>query len=494
MNFLPNKLKRKIYVRKMKDFWEDFRRNRVGIVGTALLLIFVFVAVFARWIAPYDPIYDKDLAAEMAMPEWLTIFPQYRDFPPTINFSLNWSIGQGSGLEYVNFEWNQTAEELMILYAGATEAHLYLYKNFSYSYIPPPRFNCNFKWRTEKVEEAGYSIELILVTPGGSTYSIWDSYYGYPLLKPKQTDEIPLQTDEMSSVVQLNSGDSRVIRRLGFDPSQSTNLTQFIFSERGEYCFLMHVRFVSISENATCKLFLKNANFKIFGLVHGILGVDYFGADIFSQLVYGSQISIMIGILSALLTTVIGIIVGVVAGYVGGVVDEVLMRGVDIFLCLPALQILIVLVFFFGRNIFYVVLLLAVFGWQGLARVIRSQVLALREMPFVEAAKAAGGSRSYIMLRHIVPNIFPVAFASLVLTVPTAIITEAALSFIGMGDPRLPSWGRMLNLAFRWGGFTRLAWWWIVPPGLAITFLSLSFVFIGHALDEVLNPRLRRRR
>jgi len=494
MKFLLGKRKRIIYARKIKEFWEDFRRNRVGLVGIAFVIIFVLIAAFARWIAPYDPIYDKGLAAEMAMPEWFTAFPQYMDLPQTMYFSVNWSVGEGSILEYVNFEWNWTDEELKIRYAGATEADIYLYENFSYPYIPPPRFDCDFKWGAEKVNETAYSIEIILVSPGGRNYSLWDSYYGYPLLKPKQTDEIPLLTTERKSAVQLNSGVSSLIRRLGFDPNNPINLTKLIFSEKGEYRLFMHVRFMPNSENATCEIFLKDTEFKILGLVHGILGADYFGADIFSQLIYGSQISLMIGLLSAILTTVIGIIVGVAAGYIGGAVDELLMRTVDVFLCLPFLQILIVLVFFFGRNIFYVVLLLAVFGWQGLARVIRSQVLSLREMPFVEAAKAAGGSRSYIMLRHIVPNIFPVAFAAMVLTVPTAIITEAALSFIGMGDPRLPSWGRMLNLAFRWGGFTRLAWWWIIPPGLAITLLSMSFVFVGHALDEVLNPRLRRRR
>ena len=131
---------------------------------------------------------------------------------------------------------------------------------------------------------------------------------------------------------------------------------------------------------------------------------------------------------------------------------------------------------------------------QGLSRVIRSRVLSLREMPFIESAKAAGASDSYIIIRHLVPNVFPVAMASMILAVPAAILTEAALSFLGFGDPFVPTWGKMLHEAYTEGAFGAFAWWYILPPGLAITFICLAFVFIGHALDEIVNPRLRRRR
>jgi len=157
------------------------------------------------------------------------------------------------------------------------------------------------------------------------------------------------------------------------------------------------------------------------------------------------------------------------------------------------LPLLLALIFLFGTSIWYMVLLIAVFGWLGLSRVVRSQVLYLREMSFVECAKASGASKFYIMFRHLIPNVFPITFASLVLSVPGAIITESVLSFLGFGDPRAATWGRMLNHAFGFGAFGRLAWWWILPPGLAITFICLSFVFIGHAVDEMVNPRLRRR-
>ena len=257
---------------------------------------------------------------------------------------------------------------------------------------------------------------------------------------------------------------------------------------------MLNMHFEPLSEAAKGQIILENAEVVILGHVHGILGCDNVGADIFAQVVHGARISLEIGILCAVTSSVIGILVGVITGYFGGVVDEVMMRIVDVLLCLPFLPLLLTLVFIFGKNIFYIVLFIAIFGWQGLSRMIRSRVLALRETAFVECARASGASRFYIMIKHLVPNVLPIAFSSLVLSVPSAILFEAALSFLGFGDPRVPTWGKMLHQAYGFGAFTNLAWWWLVPPGLAITTLCLAFVFMGHALDEVVNPRLRRRR
>ena len=123
----------------------------------------------------------------------------------------------------------------------------------------------------------------------------------------------------------------------------------------------------------------------------------------------------------------------------------------------------------------------------------RAQTLSLKERTFVEAAKASGAASGYIIKSHILPNTVPLIFADLVLNIPSAILTEASLSFLGLGDPRVPTWGKILQNARQFGGFTKLAWWWLIPPGLALTFLSLAFVFIGNAVNEILNPRYRER-
>jgi ABC-type dipeptide/oligopeptide/nickel transport system permease subunit len=268
-----------------------------------------------------------------------------------------------------------------------------------------------------------------------------------------------------------------------------------IFNQTGTYKLLLKVIIVPLADDASLTISFPATNrFRFWGKVHGLLGTDSFGGDVWVQLVYGAQVSLLVGVLSALLSTSLGILFGVVSGYLGGLVDEFTMRIVDILLCLPVLPILLALSSYFNPNVYFIVVIIAIFGWQGLSRVIRSRVLSLREMPFVESAKAAGGDASYLIRRHLIPNVFPIAMAAMVLAVPGAILTEAALSFLGFGDPTSPTWGKMLYEAQQEGAFKALAFHYILPPGLAITVLCVAFVFLGHALDEIVNPRLRRRR
>jgi peptide/nickel transport system permease protein len=232
---------------------------------------------------------------------------------------------------------------------------------------------------------------------------------------------------------------------------------------------------------------------QLLGTSWGLLGTDEYGRDVFSQLVYGTQISLFVGLAAAFIGTVIGLIVGLVAAYLGGVVDEVLMRFTDALLVLPSLPLMIVLITVLSNGIYNLTIFITIIGflgWMGFARVVRSQVLSLKERPYVEAAKAVGAGTPYILWKHILPNVVVLIYVTLALSVPGAIVTEAAFSFLGFVDLTHMSWGRMLN-----GVATQPYIWWImVPPGLAIAILSLSFILIGYAIDDVLNPKLRARR
>ncbi|MEM1589134.1 MAG: ABC transporter permease [Candidatus Bathyarchaeia archaeon] len=277
--------------------------------------------------------------------------------------------------------------------------------------------------------------------------------------------------------------------------ARSVSPVEQIFVEPGEYTIEVNVVIQPESFDAKLDITINpSSTFTIWGSVHGLLGADHQGRDVLTQVVAGARISLIVGTLAALSSTLLEIFFGVASGYLGGFVDEAIMRLVDVFLCLPVLPILLALSAYFRPNVYFIVLLIAIFGWQGGARVIRSRVLTLREMAFVESARASGASDIYIIFRHLIPNVFPIVAASMVLAVPAAIITEAALSFLGFGDPLAPTWGKMLHEAQEVGAFSSLAWWYILPPGFAITFLCLAFVFVGHALDEIVNPRLRRRR
>jgi len=199
----------------------------------------------------------------------------------------------------------------------------------------------------------------------------------------------------------------------------------------------------------------------------------------------------VVGIAAAVLSVFIGTALGVTSGYFGGTVDAVLMRTTDAVLILPGLPLLIVLSAAIGRmSIWNIVLLIALLGWPGVARIIRSQTLSLKEKPFVEAARVAGASDRRIMFRHITPNVLPLSFLYVAFGVSGAILTESALSFIGLGDPTVVSWGMMLQWAFT-TGHTFRAPYWFLPPGLSISLLSLSFYLIGRTLEEIIDPRLR---
>ncbi len=276
-----------------------------------------------------------------------------------------------------------------------------------------------------------------------------------------------------------------------FPTTSSVTPARFIFSRKTDYVYGLNMALPLGVSHATFSV--QNFRMVLLGNTWGLLGTDDSGNDLFSQFIYGSRVSLIVGLVATFIGISVGLVVGLLAGYLGRVVDEVLMRFTDMMLVIPGLPLLIVLVAVLGPSLLNIILVLGFLGWMGFARVIRSQVLSLRERPFIEAAKASGAGTGYITVKHIFPNIVSLTYVNLALSVPSAIVGEAALSFLGLGPQTTISWGQMLELA-RAAGTQALVPWWIVPPGLGIAILSLSFILIGYALDEMFNPRLRKRR
>ena len=217
------------------------------------------------------------------------------------------------------------------------------------------------------------------------------------------------------------------------------------------------------------------------------LGTDDLARDIWSQTIYGSRISLTIGFVAALITVVSGTLLGLIAGYYGKLLDEVLMRIVDFFMMLPELPLMIVLAAVLGPSMWNIILVVSLVSWPTTARVVRSQVLSLKERPFVESSRCIGASNFQLMFSEILPNVVPLMFAQAVLMITEAIYAEAVLSFLGLGDPTSISWGMMLNSVFE-SGVIAESLWWVIPPIVCIVALIVSFSLLGTAVSDILEP------
>jgi peptide/nickel transport system permease protein len=230
--------------------------------------------------------------------------------------------------------------------------------------------------------------------------------------------------------------------------------------------------------------------------VHGPLGTDDAGRDVFTQLVHGARISLTVGFLAGFIAMFVGSLFGISAGYFGGGIDNLLMRTTDVLLVIPDLPLMIILVATLRQLDLHIsplavlVLVIGLLYWTSTARLIRSQVLTIKERQFVARARAIGAGHFHIIRKHILPQIMPLIVANTVLILSTAILTESGLAFLGLGDPTQPSWGTMLNFAFSRNAVTNGAWWFYLPPGLAIVWVTLGCVLLGNVLEEILNPRL----
>ena len=405
----------------------------------------------------------------------------------TFNEEWDWTTPTGSTyLQYNSVEGVNNDGCIEITYnpkADETESKIVLSKRFKYPYWEPP---LSF-WGHLSVRVQGMPVNLTITI--------------------QKDGEQPIAIIKLHREASTNYYHKTMYptEEAVREASDSLSPEKIILPSPGNYTLAIEAVFTGKDKTS---VYLDNFNILTYGNTFGLLGTDNaasssYPRDVFSTLIYGTQVSLIVGILSAVFGTVIGLFLGLVAGYVGGVTDEIIMRVADLFLVLPTLPLFIILIVALkvtvgAVSMWNIIIVLTLLGWMGFARSVRSMVLSLRERPFIEAAKAAGAGKFYIISRHILPNVFALVYITLATAVPGAIVTEASLSWLGLGDPRLPSWGKLLyDFQISGVAITRGLteyWFWIFPACISIAALATAFILMGYALDEILNPRLRMRR
>tara|TARA_B100001146_G_scaffold173601_1_gene154625 strand:+ start:4490 stop:5851 length:1362 start_codon:yes stop_codon:yes gene_type:complete len=446
------------------DLIKEFTKNKTGLIGVGILLTLVMISVITAVIIPVET------------------FKQW-------NNPSNWIEYPKTSMPiWVNYFVTEKIPEHVIIQNPAI-----ISKEGDISVISH-QFEVEF---------------LADDFPNGFIYEFTAEYSGSPLLqinviRPDQNKILLLSTSLPNSETKIVHNErifstDDMIRKniqiqsteLGFYREGIPN-EDLIFADneekllKGNYLFLVNL--YDVNDNTK----IIDSKLILGGKVFGIMGTDELRRDIMIGLLWGTPLALFIGIAVAVGSVMIGLIYGVYAGFKGKKTDDGMMRFNDVIYALPALPFLIILAVTISNSIFLIVGFLMIFSWVGVAKVSRSMTLQIKTKQYVEASKIMGEKNSRIIFKHIIPQLLPYTFASIAISVPAAITTEAGLSFLGLGDPTFPTWGQILHDANTFGAAARGLWWWIVPPGLMIAITGLAFVFIGNALDTIINPKLKR--
>jgi len=449
-----------------QEIKQEFLKSKIGIAGVFILSILIITSITAIIAIPVETFQEWNNPGswisypKVAIPIWVNIFmtekiPEHKIYDsPNIHSNTNGEVTLTSHQFGVNFDYDAFPNDFIYI--------------FSSEYVDSPL------------------LQMSVIRPDGIELKLLSTALPHANSKIIHSERI-FSTDE--AIVKNLSLQSE---KFSFDLNRLSS-EDIVFSKseineplKGNYIFLIDTYSVNSKPE------IQESQLIIGGKAFGIMGTDELRRDLAIGLLWGTPLALFIGLVVSIASVVAGLLYGVYAGFKGKKTDEVMMRFNDVIYALPALPFLIILSVTISNSIFVMVGFLMVFGWVGIAKVARSMSLQIKTKGYVDAANMMGQKNSKIVLKHILPQLLPYAFASIAISVPAAITTEAGLSFLGLGDPSFPTWGQILHDANTFGAASRGLWWWIMPPGVMIAITGLAFVFIGNALDAIVNPKLKR--
>ena len=449
-----------------RTIWKEFSHSKIGIVGIAILVILFSMSIVAFVTIPLDSFKTWNDPAS-----WL-LYPKSAQ-PAWVNYFQSEKIPEHLILKPVSS--SQQLDSVSVL----TDSFIV---NYQYDGFPS-----DFIYQYTAKYAGSPLLQISVTRPDGMVLQLVST--SLPFASDATTYSSMIFSTQ--DVIAKNIADKKTKYAFSLDGIPSEKI---IFSKldenailKGPYVFRVHLYDVSGTPVLT------KSNLILGGKVYGIMGTDELRRDLSVGLLWGTPLALFIGITVSIGSVVFGLVYGVYAGYKGRATDEVLMRFNDIIYAMPALPLLIILAVTIGNSIFLMVGFLVIFGWVGIAKVSRSMALQIKTLQYVEASKLMGQKDYKIIFKHILPQLLPYAFASIAISVPGAITTEAGLSFLGLGDPTFPTWGQILHDASSYSAAARGMWWWILPPGIMIAVTGLAFVFMGQAMDGIINPKLRQR-
>ncbi len=496
-------------------------RKKVAVAGIVIIMFYVILGALADVITQY-PYSETGLAADFAMPEWLA--------PPDVPRNMrhvfrDFELANITKTGEVQVQFRKLEEggfELVIRGAGEANVSLIAKDLLYYPYRPAKSMSFDSWYYTVNVskEMPWYNVIFtalnVDIIRKGEKLEIGDNltipkgiYVFHNEVRTKIFVLRPYLNEPLNRSVSV-ALPNPILNRIQpyFDPKtmsgliEGVNAAKEILLEKDTrltvmvnvtyYCNPMDFM-LRCSDDAGLKIVVKPVDVFIKGEAFGILGTNYMGADVWSQFVYGARSAVALGLLVSTAIVLLGLIFGLAAGYrIGSLTDHVLTFIIDLVYFVPLLPMVMVAGIVFGRTLFVVYLVLIVLAWPGIARTVRHWTASIRENLYVMAAKAIGASDLWIMIKYIAPQVIPYLVYGIVVGVPGVIAFEAGIQLIGFGDPEAPTWGRMIAEAYWGGGFLNNAWWWFMPPIIGLISISLGFMLIGLALDEIVNPRLRR--
>lgn len=450
------------------EVWREFRRYKTGIAGLIILAALAIMSIVAISTIPLETFQQWQNPAQWtnnpksAMPAWTNYFmatklPEHKIIrdPHVIEMSQD-GIRTASHIFVFDYSYDKFLDDFMLNFAA------------QYHSIPP-------------------LLQFTIDRPDGNRIEILRASLPAPPTSPYTHTATIFSTN---SAIKNSVKNNLQLYNYSIDESQP-QVT--LFADRQELKVLRGTYAIT----ATFYLFddkdqVISSELLLGGKVYGLLGTDELRRDLAVGVIWGTPIALFIGISVSTIAVMIGLIYGIISGYKGRGTDEVMMRANDVVYALPVLPMLILLTVTIGKSIFLIVGFLIIFGWVAIAKISRSMALQIKNLQYIEAAQLMGQSSTRIIFKHIFPQLLPYAFAVIAISVPAAIITEAGLSFLGLGDPTMPTWGQILHDASVFGAAARGLWWWIVPPGVMIAITGLAFVLIGTALDSIVNPKMKR--